>query len=180
MNTRITSIPAPDRELLRRLIKEALGDHPDVRHVYDIDLPWDGHPMLALDHRSQAIVIGYHSMDGGLALLSGLQALEEWEKNSGWLQRLYPELAETQSILPRLMIFTPHALPGIGYLKENISSHRFQALRINGREVLLVEPDFTHAPAETDANPSRHRMVSPLHPQLTHEEDAFFKTFGNA
>lgn len=137
-------------KILGDLIHQSLDKILGANHrIISRELPCcSNQVLLALDDNQRPSLLVFDHKDGGQALLSGLKTLDTLDRNSAWVQRVYPELFINNNNTLRyediqLYILAPTFPPGSHYLKSGNSqlhTFTFQTLLVNGEMGLLITP----------------------------------------
>ena len=134
-------------ELITHTLDKIIGPNYEL---ITAQLPFDGNHILAMNVENRPVVISHDKDDGGMALLSGIAALEKLTSDSNLIYRSYPRLAEispssddlltTEAV--QLVILSPREVPGTMYLNKvlhNISFYTYHVLKINDDIGLYIE-----------------------------------------
>ncbi|HFD80207.1 MAG TPA: hypothetical protein ENK05_07450 [Gammaproteobacteria bacterium] len=191
MTLHIENTQLRDPERLRSLLLDAaenLGGKGSV--VLEPRLPWEAQAMLLADADQQPVVVSFDAEQARMALLNGLQLLEQLSAALPWINQVHDALQQKQRP-PRLVVVSEDFPPGAREVLASCPSlklFRYRALQVNGETGLWLERmnpgreqiTDTSLPTAVDEAPPAAELApeesgeSAL-PPLSAEETAYFQ-----
>lgn len=192
MSIQIHAVPLAAAQDLRQLVINALEQFVEKPQLLDVELPWEGGPLLVIDAMQQPVLISFDARDATRAVLNGLAALEKFESNFALLARLHPKLTEPPAAsAPRLVILAHEQTPSLRNLGRSMPHAEiftFRVFQVNGQTGLFIEQVSRRSPLayrpasdgmrEKDwlGSGAESSASAPAETELSAHEESYFRT----